>query len=198
MKKLVYFCLITLALILLPLTACQAEGETSSVVSLLESNTKAVIESADDIVFTPGGYAYRANFHQQGVENPWTPIETANIEFKNNDETAYARYRDYIVTETGSTRNNIVNIMTPGNIEIGEVNPIITNENAGIEVVQGDRRSGPATRSIVLEITALPDAQPGEYTFEIGVEIEGTEYGVLPCTIYLVEGTFNILSLTSA
>ena len=158
---------------------------------IIESITAVEMEAADEIVLTPSGYMYRANFHQQGVANPWLSIETVEIPLDNNGNTAYLRYRQYIVTEPGETRNNIIIVRTPENLDTGELNLNIANINTGIEVVQGEKWSGPGVRSIVLAITTSSDIQPGEYTFEIGIEIDGLDYGTLPCTINTMPGTFH-------
>jgi len=164
MRKLIYPCLIALALILFPLSACQAD-----------STTTATIESADDIVFTPGGCAYRANVHQQGVENPWPSVETVEVALQHNNNTINVRYRDYIVTEAGSTRNNLINVNV-GTWETVEVNLSTLNTNTGIEVTQGNQNCGrPGHYREVLVIKISPDVQPGEY------------YGTLTCTLNIVE-----------
>ena len=176
-------------LVLLPLTACQPEeGEASSTTPISESITPTIEEAADDVIFTPGGLAYRANVHQQGVKNPWPSIETTEVAFKNNDKTAYVRYRDYIVTEAGETRNNIISVRIPGVIYIGDINLAMVNLPDGIEATQGDQYHGPlGNSSKVLAIEISPDIQPGEYTFEIIVEIEGVEYDTLPFTIKVID-----------
>jgi hypothetical protein len=67
-------------------------------------------EAPDDIVPTLGGPAYRANVHQQGVENPWPPINTTKVTISSSFEadTVHIRYRDYIETKAGEPRYNIV------------------------------------------------------------------------------------------
>jgi len=190
MKKLLYTCLVTITVTLLPLTACQTEGET---------NSTAIIESADDIVFTPGDCAYRTNVHQQGVENPWLPVKTVEVALGEDDNTAYVRYRDYIVTIAGETRNNIIDIRTPVAFVVGNINLEINNLSDGIEITRRDQNCGrPGNYKEVLAIEISPDVQPGEYTFEIDVAIEDIDYGTLTCTLNIVEGMFNVLFLTSA
>jgi len=189
MKRLVYSCTIVLIIVLLPLTACQTdEGEASSTTPISESITPTIEEAADDVIFTPGGLAYRANVHQQGVINPWPSIESVDVAFKNNDNTAYVSYRDYIVTEAGETRNNIVRVRMPEVLDIGDMNLKIINLPDGIEVTQGDQYHGPpGNGSKVLAIEISLDIQPGEYTFEIIVEIDGEDYGSVPCTLKVID-----------
>ena len=40
--------------------------------------TISVVEAADDILFPPGGVAYRANVHGPG-EKPWPPVEEKRV-----------------------------------------------------------------------------------------------------------------------
>jgi len=61
----------------------------------------------DDIVYPPGGFTYRANVHQQG-EPDWPPIQQTEVTLDALSGTVDIQYRDYIETEAGETRNNII------------------------------------------------------------------------------------------
>lgn len=143
-------------------------------------------ERPDDIIPTPGGLAYRANVHQEGVENPWPPIENKDVVLAGNKYSPQIIYRDYIETEAGTSRNNILHIDAGGR-EIRKLNLYTTDVPTGIEVKRGIRWQGPGTTAQVLVIEIAQDIQPAEYTFEIGVEINGTDCGTVPCTINVVE-----------
>jgi len=39
----------------------------------------------------------------------------------------------------------------------------------------------------VLVIEILQDVHPEKYTFEINVGIDGKDYGIIPCTIKVIE-----------
>jgi len=41
--------------------------------------------------------------------------------------------------------------------------------------------------SVVLVIEIPPDIQPGQYNFGIGIEIDGKNYGTIPCRIKVIE-----------
>lgn len=146
-------------------------------------------EAADDITYTPGGPAYRANVHQEGVENPWTPIDTTKVTLGSSFETdaVYVRYRDYIETEAGESRKNIV-LISMGNRAVEDLNLYTVDLQAGIEVTEGMRGYGPWVAS-VLVISISPDVVPGEHLFEIGIQIDGRDYGTIPCTIKVLEAT---------
>ncbi len=143
-------------------------------------------EAPDNIVITPGGPAYRVG--QQGVEHPWPPLDTTKVTLGSSFETdaVYVRYRDYIETEAGESRNNIV-FISMGNRAVGSLNLYTVNLPTGIEVTEGIRWHGPGPVSVVLVIEIPPDVQPGQYTFEIGIEIDGKDYGTVPCRIKVLE-----------
>lgn len=142
-------------------------------------------EAADDIVPAPGmGPAYRANVHQAGVENPWPPIETTKVTIASSFEadTVYVRYRDYIETGVGESRNNAI-FISMGNRAVGNPNLYTVNLPAGIEVTEGTRWHGPGPVSALLVMDISPDVRPRQYDFGIGIEIDGKSYGIIPCTI---------------
>jgi hypothetical protein len=55
----------------------QLEAEGMGVIGLAPL-TISVAEAADDILFPPGGVAYRANVHGPG-EEPWPPVEEKTV-----------------------------------------------------------------------------------------------------------------------
>jgi len=124
-------------------------------------------ERPDDIVSTPGGPQYRANVHQQGVENPWPPIETK---------------------EEFLARNNIIRVVTPGR-DIRSLNLYASNIPNVIEVKRGMEWHGSHSIAQVLIMEISQDVQPGQYTLEIGVEIDGKNYGKVPCIIKVTPET---------
>jgi hypothetical protein len=144
-------------------------------------------EVADDIIPTPGGLAYRANVHQHGVENPWPPIESTDVVLGGGLDALKVSYRDYIKTEAGETRNNIVRIRKEGGLFDRNLALYSVNVPTGITLTDGGRGVGlPATLGAVLVIEISPDVQPGEYSFGIDIEIDGKNYGTIPCTVNVV------------
>ncbi len=151
---------------------------------------------ADDIVPVPGGGPmYRANVHEEGVKNPWPPIEDTEVALGEPPDGAQIWYRDYIETGAGQTRNNLFTIYLPDAIssDTTYIKTVLQAVNlpSGITVTQDDwewHGSDPARRSktaLVNEISPQLDA--GEYTFAINVNIDGRDYGTLPCIISVVE-----------
>ncbi len=149
----------------------------------LGCNPSPLGQQPDDIVTTPGGAAYRANVHQQGVRDLWPLIETSEVVLADN---VTITYRADIETKAGESRNNIVFLRIPGRHDLGisNLNLSVSNSPSGIEVREGEGGGGlPGTIAQVLIIEISQNVKPGEYSFEIKVEFEGEDYGQLPCTI---------------
>jgi hypothetical protein len=154
-------------------------------------------ENPDDVVATPGGLAYRANVHQEGVANPWPSIQSTEVVLGDLPDVARVYYRDFIETKSGQTRNNIFHIYLP-NVDINNLNlkTIRVSLNAidlptKMTATQTDEWHGadPARQSkTVLKIGISDQLKPGEYTFEVQIEIDGKDYGKVPCTMKVVQG----------
>ncbi len=167
-----------MALLMLAVTACQPAAPPYPVPGE---------EAPDDIMLTPGGLAYRANSNQAGVPSPWRPIEMRTLFLGSGPDAPRVTYRDHIETRAGEARNNIVIAATPG--QRGSTFDVyVAALPVGIDVEPGRRWSGPGKINQVLIVAASQDIDPGHYTFEIGLEIDGRDYGTLPCTIEVVEG----------
>ncbi len=66
-----------------------------------------VVLASDDIVITPAGPAYRGNVNQQGVKNPFLPVQTTVVPLTDAEDVRLD-YRSTIETKAGQTRNNIL------------------------------------------------------------------------------------------
>ena len=183
MKKLAF---IPVLLLVLLESACQfsADIDTTPIPTTSVSPVTGE-EAADDLILTPGGPCYRARFHQEGVVNPWPPIESSEAILEDNGNYISLHYRDYIETKVGETRNNILYLQSPGS-DISSLKLYAIDIPTGIEVKERMRWHGPiGSLSIipVLIIEVSQDVKPGQYTFEISLEIDGKDYGCVPCTI---------------
>ncbi len=141
----------------------------------------------DDIMLTPGGLAYRANSYQAGVTNPWQPIEMRTLSLGSGPDDPRVTYRDHIETRAGEARNNIVIAATPGRLG-STFDVYVTALPVGIDVEPGRRWSGPGKINQVLIVEASLEVEPGQYTFEIGLVVDGKDYGTVPCTVEVTEG----------
>jgi len=151
--------------------------------------------AADDLVTPPGGFTYRANVHQQG-QRDWPPIQETEVTLKSLSGTIGIKYRDYIETKAGETRNNIIYLDGQNSPEL--LYPLQVNYRAvglpdGI-IVGRDRQmyggiGGQDKKSskVVLQMHVASHVKPGEYPFAIRLEYEGKDFGSLPCTIKVIE-----------
>ena len=158
------------------------------VIVLLTTSCQLITrEAPDDITHGPGGPGYRANFHQQGEENPWPPIKANGVDLGDDTDAAHVAYRDYIETKAGQVRNNIFTVSKPdrnlNHVVVLEVSNIPTY----IEVTEARRWYGPGIVKTVLEIEISRQVKPGEYNFEVGVKIDGKDYGTVPCAIKVLD-----------
>jgi hypothetical protein len=142
--------------------------------------------SPDDIVFTPGGLAYRANVHAAGKKNPWPDIDSRKVILSNNSSTAQVSYRNYIETKAGETRNNLFYISVI-DANINEVFLNVINIPDKIQISEVERARMLDRMDLVLAIHISQQAESGEYEFEVEVNINGEEYGKVPCIIKVLE-----------
>lgn len=142
-------------------------------------------QSADDVVPAPGlGPTYRANIQQQGIRNPWPPIESMEVAL---DDNVFLSYRALIEMKRGETRNDIVGVRARSeNASSPDVNLVITGLAAGIEVKQERLWVGPSAIKQLLQVQVSRNARPGEYTLHLKVEVNGKDYGEIPATVILV------------
>ena len=200
MKKTLFFSLFaTLLLFLLPscrteksdLTPSPSSSATRST-AVLKTPVPPTTEVAvtfnatapDDIFPTPGGDAYAANVFQQGVANPWPPVAIATASLVKGTDQLLILYRKDIDTKAGQTRNNIIQASKSSSFLVsGNLSFYSLALPPGIELGSdgGSGRPGLLTRILVIKI--LPEVAPGSYTFQIGIELDGVDYGTLPCTI---------------
>jgi ligand-binding sensor domain-containing protein len=183
------FSIVTMMLIgLLSVTACQINSsETHTPIPVKDIAIVWAGESPDDVVPTPGGGTYRGNVHQEGEENPWPPIDSTDIVLGGGTDALNVSYRDHIETVAGESRNNIIRIRKEGGFFDSELALYSTDVPAGLELADGGRGVGlPGTLGAILVIEISPEVALGEYNFEIGLEINGKDYGTIPCTIDVI------------
>jgi hypothetical protein len=186
MKKLAILCIIAAVLILPLISACQSGERIPIPVGVLPSPTDA--EAPDDIVFTPGGAAYRANVHQGGVENPWSPIPIFSANLTKGSETITVYYRPTIDTRAGELHTDIVIVVRESAFLNGEKLALYAVDvPEGINITRGGGAGLPGSLGVVLVVITEPDVAAGQYTFQIGIEIDGKDYGTIPCTVKVVK-----------
>jgi hypothetical protein len=143
-------------------------------------------EAPDDIVGTPGGSAYSANVHQQGVPDKWPEVQTVVATLTSGSGSILVRYRDGISTLAGQTRNNLLVMNRPGgHLDDGPhtIQLYTVGAPSALQFLQGSAGGlmGQLATLFVIEVPAT--LAPGRYLFGIGIEIDGTDYGMVACTV---------------
>ncbi len=105
------------------------------------------------------------------------------------------RYRNRIVTEAGQTRNNILYVNKVDGSFTGSgmtsMRLYSPKTPSGLELFQasGGGLIGQIVSVLVIEI--VRDVGPGQYDFEIGIEVDNKDYGTIPCTVEVVEAAIT-------
>jgi hypothetical protein len=211
MKKFIIYGWLTVILLPLPfLSACHSSDITTSappktimaipelppiatLVPTVDRQSPAQTPQApDDIVTVPGGAAYRANVHQEGVPDKWPSISPTSIQLDNAFERLNVNYRYYINTKAGETRNNIIEASLDTSNTAGPLSnhELILYSMAvldGITLGQFGGGGIPGTTKAVLTIDLSPGIALGEHNFDIGIEFDGVYFGAIPCTVNVVK-----------
>jgi hypothetical protein len=142
-------------------------------------------------VTPPGGFNYRANVHTQGQPD-WPPVQQAETALSTPSGSIGIRYRHYVETKAGETRNNIIFLDASNAPEIADAFQITFRPESlpdGIGIEQGQQRSGrigdggAITSRVILKIQIASNVKSGEYSFAIHLDYEGKKLGSLPCTV---------------
>jgi hypothetical protein len=176
-----------LGIILLLLSLVSCGGKTPIPTGPLPTHTE---QMADDIIPTPGGGAYRASVHEAGKENPWPPVQTGIIYWTKGVDTITVFHRTDIEAKAGEAYTDIISVGGKG-MMTWEKNTLILYAGEipkGITVTDTAKPVGLiGTLGTVLVITVSPDIAPGMYTVNIGIELDGKDYGTVPCRVKVVE-----------
>lgn len=178
---------IMLTFILLAVNACQSgNGDNHIPIHTGSLTPPTGLEAPDDIVPTPGGSAYRANVHQVGEPDKWPPIQSANVTLDSGSDALNVNYRNYIETKAGETRNNIIFLWKEGGLFDKKLELYSVDVGDGIGLTNGGGGGRPGILLNVLVIEISPEVAVGQYTFQIGIEIDGKDYGTIPCTVNVI------------
>jgi hypothetical protein len=204
MKKIAVLGIVVALLILPLLSACGTDTEISSISTTGETSTSAATSlertpipagtytvstfgftAPDDLFATPGGIAYAANVHGGGMDNPWLPIEIVDAEISGNTT---VQYRSDIESKAGETRHNIfyVSKLTTGHFENNKLVLYSNSVPDGISLAYSGGAGLPGSLQAILMISISPQLAPGDYSFRIFIEIDGKDYGSLPCRIKVI------------
>jgi len=148
-------------------------------------------EAPDDIIFTPGGLGYIANLHRESEVSVWSPIVVSEADLGNKVDAIHVNYRAYVETKAGEMINNIIVVNRHGliplpliNMDIKDINLKVAGLSENIRVWQDLEWHGPPGLGKKVLFMEIPEVvKSGEYSFEIGVEVNGKDFGRVPCTI---------------
>jgi hypothetical protein len=144
------------------------------------------VEAADDIVFTPDGGAYRANVQETGKTNPWPLVPVGVIYWTKGKDTISALYRPDIETVAGESHTDMILVSgeQPFDSSKGKIELYSANVSPGITITDSRtdlKRAGAAGTVLVVAIS--PQMAPGEYGFNVGIILDGKDYGTVPCKV---------------
>jgi hypothetical protein len=180
MKKVLLSVVLSLIAVMI-LSGCA--GDTSQTVPAGYLPSLIVTEAPDDIVITPGGNAYRANVHREGVPDIWPPVETVYITLDDLN----IRYRADIETRAGEIRNNIITVIKEGGLIDSKLKLYSREVPEGMQLTDAGGAGLPRTLVSIMRIAVSSGVTPGQYAFQIGIEIDGKDYGTIPCKVNVVE-----------
>lgn len=151
--------------------------------------------ASDDIVTPPGGFTYRANVHElDKPEWPAVPEVVKTIDALGGK--IRCQYREYIETEAGEIRNNILYLSNEDALDLADpldIDYYVEGLPAGIRIILGsywyggiagqDKQSSKA----IFQIDIASQVNPGLYAFNIVLMYEDEVIVRLPCTVNVKE-----------
>jgi len=197
-KKRIFFTLVVFILLFpLAFSACGKTGQVTVPVPTATDwvPTFGAAQNSDDIILTPGGPAYAGNTFSANTTKPLTPVSIAQVTLSQNSTQANISYRAVIESQKPSIRNNIINVYLTGqNINYNEPTNAVQGLSlstidlpVGVTVSEGLQLPSLLSTSSVLVFNITADAQVGTFKFEIGLVINGVDFGTLPCTLTVTD-----------
>jgi hypothetical protein len=185
------------ALILLLTCGC-VSGKTTSSTTAITSTSAITTTSAnppyDEAEVTPGGWRYRADFTQYNLPR----VQQDDVIIGVVPNRCEIMYRSNISSPAGETRTNIffITLLDVSNIAPSiSVTPIQANITA-VNLPDGliFTSDGEGTESdpwraceVLTHIQIGKNLKPGGYSFQFDVNVDGTDYGWIPCVIQIVQ-----------
>lgn len=166
--------------------------------------TIEVAGAADDILFTPGGAAYRANVHGPDTEE-WPPVAEQTVSL--GDQEIQLDYRDYVELGVGDCKGILFTLHTAGtglegkdvSYTVGLLNgDTITSLPEPLAIAEMWSYDDPPHQSSPLTVMMLEVDCRMDHAeeFELGVQLEAEGIGVIGCvplTVSVVEAADDIL-----
>jgi hypothetical protein len=196
MKKKIFLALVTFALLCpLALSACGGPGQATIPTATNWVPTFGAAQNSDDIIITAGGPTYAGNMASANTTGPLEPVSIAQVTLSQNSLFAHITYRAAIESPKPAVRNDIINVFLTGK-DVNTSQPSNTIQSLsfyildfprGVTVTEGTQLPGGLSTSSVLVLDIAADASTGQHDFEIGLIINGIDYGNLSCTLTITE-----------
>jgi hypothetical protein len=192
MKKELLIALVTLALLLpLALGACGKPGQATVPTATSWAPTFGQAQNSDDIIITASGPAYAGNTASANTTGPLEPVSTAQVTLAYGSYFAHITYRAAMESPKPGVRNDIINVFLTGKIintpqpgnTIQSLSFYVRDLPGGVTITEGMQLPGDLSTSSVLVLDIAADAKAGQHDFEIGLIINGIDYGTLACTL---------------
>jgi hypothetical protein len=173
-------------------------GETHSSTTAITSTSAITTTSAtppyDEDEVTPGGWRYRADFTQYNLPR----VQQDDVIIGVVPNRCEIMYRSSIDTPAGEIRTNIffITLLDVSNIAPStSVTPIQANLTAVnlpaglIFTSDGEGTESDPWRAceVLTHIQIAKSLKPGAYSFQFDVNVNGTDYGQIPCAIEIVQ-----------
>ncbi|HJX36007.1 MAG TPA: hypothetical protein VJ280_03515 [Dehalococcoidales bacterium] len=197
MRKIYVLIPLFTALILGMTCGCVSRNTTSSTTAAVTASATATTSATppyDEAEITPGGWRYRADFIQYYLPR----VQQDDVIIGTVPNRCEIIYRSNITTPAGETRTNIFFITlvdVSNDIPATSVTPIQVNLVA-IDLPDGliFTSDGEGTESdpwraceVLTHIQIDKSLKSGGYSFQFDVNVNGTDYGRIPCAIEIVQ-----------
>ena len=151
-------------------------------------------EANDAIYQTPDGIAYIANVSGAAPKHLGPPIQSVDVIFLKGANTADISYRNYM-KQPPANRNDIFNIGFSNEPQNNSI-PNLSNGSIVLKVIglpdgiTANVGSGAPNELFswqqLIQFMITTNVKLNMYDFKIDVQINGTDFGTLPCTIKVI------------
>ena len=147
------------------------------------------IVSGESIVETPGGPGYAGNIPGT-ADKPLDPVEVKKMTLVKDGIEVNISYRETLKIWRSDYRYNIFNISPAGKTVFspGENNISLYTIGAPkyMSICCARQWSNGITSSLVLFFQASEKISTGKHKFEIGIMVNGVDFGTVPCTVEIL------------
>jgi hypothetical protein len=176
--------LIVLCLVFVLLLSACGSGRVTIPAGTLPPST---VQAGDDIVMTPNGGIYRAHVIEEGQTNPWPRIPTAVAIWTVGLDTVSVFYRTEIAVKAGESHPDIILITGDTSLlpDISKIELYAVKVPRGITLADTHNSAITVQGNVgtVLMVTTSPGLHAGNYSFKVGIILDGKDCGTFPCSV---------------